>query len=104
MVLVYVVRHGTTDYNLQGLWQGELDTELAQQGIEEAEAQACDFLEQQSLSFDACYCSSLKRAHRTAEILAAPHPGCAVTPTSALREPCLGEFQGLHKEVIHGPK
>jgi len=35
MATVYFVRHGTTDYNLKGIWQGEINTPLATQGIKE---------------------------------------------------------------------
>jgi len=99
---VYIVRHGTTNYNLDGRWQGEINTELAPQGIEEAKAAATSFIDS-GISFDAAYCSNLNRAHHTAKILSEPH-GLVPTPCSALREPCLGEFEGLHKSVIHGEK
>ena len=99
---VYFVRHGTTGYNLEGRWQGEINTELAPQGIEEATAAARAFTDQ-GVSFDAAYCSDLNRAHHTAKILSQPHD-LVPTPCRALREPCLGEFEGLHKTVIHGEK
>jgi broad specificity phosphatase PhoE len=97
MVTVYMVRHGTTEYNLALRWQGEIDTELAPLGVEEAEREAAALADR--VSFDAAYTSDLRRARRTCEILCAPH---ALTPVDApaLREPSLGPLEGMHIDDI----
>ncbi|HEY3535279.1 MAG TPA: histidine phosphatase family protein, partial [Pedococcus sp.] len=37
---VVVLRHGQTDHNAQGIWQGQLDSDLSQLGREQARAAA----------------------------------------------------------------
>ena len=63
---LYIVRHGKTDWNVQGLLQGSADIEINEEGIEQAKelAQMID-LEK----IDVCICSPLKRTKKTAEIL-----------------------------------
>lgn len=99
---VFFLRHGTTPWNQEGKWQGEIDIELAPEGIKEAEAQSKAFVDS-GIHFDAVFSSDLKRAFRTAEIVSAPH-GVVPVPQQALRECSLGEFEGMHKQDIHGPK
>ena len=70
-VNVYLCRHGTTEWNKLGKWQGEIDTPLAAEGIAQAEAQAAAFVES-GIRFGSCVCSDLKRASFTAEILCVP--------------------------------
>jgi broad specificity phosphatase PhoE len=99
---IYLVRHGTTHWNLEGKWQGETDTELAPQGVAEAEAEGATFSDL-GVTFDAAYCSDLKRAHHTAELLcsaACGTPGMTPVPARALRECSLGAFEGMHKGDI----
>lgn len=65
---IYLMRHGETDYNKQGLIQGTLDVPLNEYGFELARATREGF-DKECLSFDICYCSPLIRARQTAEIL-----------------------------------
>jgi len=99
LTTVYILRHGTTPWNQEGKWQGETDIELAPEGIVEAEKQSAAFTSA-GVKFDAVWASNLKRAHRTAEIVSAPH-GVVPVPSAALRECSLGEFEGMHKSDIH---
>ena len=63
---LYVVRHGKTDWNVKGLLQGSIDTELNEDGI----LQAKELAKNIDLSkIDICVCSPLKRAKQTANIL-----------------------------------
>jgi len=62
------LRHGVTDWNTQGLFQGRTDIPLNDEGI----AQACAAADRlRKLSFDHVVASPLARALRTAEIIAA---------------------------------
>lgn len=65
---IYLMRHGETDYNKQGLIQGKLDIPLNENGIRLAELTR-DGFRREGLQFDICYCSPLVRARQTADIL-----------------------------------
>ena len=56
---VYIVRHGETDANREGIIQGQLDTALNDAGIGQARL-AADALE--DVPFGAAYSSDLQRA------------------------------------------
>jgi len=66
MTTLYIVRHGKTNWNNQGLIQGMTDIELNQEGIKAAEelAKIINLDE-----IDICMSSPLKRAKKTAEII-----------------------------------
>lgn len=64
--MIYVVRHGQTDWNLQGRCQGRQDIELNQTG----RAQAAALAEQLAdVKFDVCFASPLKRTLETAQTI-----------------------------------
>ncbi len=58
---VYIIRHGETDANRQGIVQGQLDTPLNDAGVEQARLTA-DALE--DTPFEVAYSSDLQRARR----------------------------------------
>lgn len=64
--MIYLVRHGQTDWNLEGRNQGQTDIELNQTGIQQAEEILRKLLD---VKFDICYTSPLKRALKTCEII-----------------------------------
>jgi alpha-ribazole phosphatase len=91
-----LVRHGQTDWNLEGRYQGQSDVPLNGQGRAQAQS-AAGLLQGQA--FAAIYSSDLKRASETAEIIGtalrlpvrlAPH----------LREIHQGEWEGQHVDAI----
>ncbi|RPD66483.1 phosphoglycerate mutase-like protein [Lentinus tigrinus ALCF2SS1-7] len=88
---VYIVRHGETDFNRQGIVQGQIDTPLNDAGVEQAQLAA---LALQDTPFDVAYSSDLQRARRTAEIILEMHPGVKLETTPALRERYMGDWQG----------
>ncbi len=63
---IYVMRHGQTDWNVEGKAQGRTDIELNNTGIEQAR-QAKEQIEKYKI--DLIICSPLKRARKTAEIV-----------------------------------
>lgn len=69
MLTVAFVRHGLTDWNLEGRMQGHADIPLNAIGRQQAEALAVRLQEE---SWDAVYSSPLSRARQTAEIIARP--------------------------------
>ncbi len=91
MSIVYLIRHGQTDYNQEGRWQGQMPIALNALGREQARRVA------NRLSCEpivAVYPSDLPRAAETAEILAAGL-GVPLSLDRRLREVCVGEWEGL---------
>lgn len=90
MTSLWLVRHGQTDWNLEGRYQGHADIPLNEAGLEQARRLAEKLAGE---SFDAIYCSDLLRARRTAEFVA-ERLGMIVRPMCLLREINQGEWQG----------
>jgi len=86
------IRHGETDWNREGRWQGQADVPLNAVGL----AQAARLAEElyNTAHLDAIYASDLKRAYQTAEALAAVY-GLPIHLDPRLREIHQGEWQGL---------
>ena len=88
---ICVIRHGETDWNVQGRIQGHLDIPLNATGQAQALAMASGAGQDR---FAAIYSSDLGRAMETAQALS-KRTGLAVHPLSQLRERHFGIFQGL---------
>jgi broad specificity phosphatase PhoE len=95
MTTLLLVRHGETDWNREGRWQGGSDTQLNDVGREQANALAATL----DGTVDAVYSSDLARARETAEILAAKH-GLQVNLDKRLRERGFGVWEGLTNDDI----
>jgi 2,3-bisphosphoglycerate-dependent phosphoglycerate mutase len=93
---VFLIRHGQTDWNMTGRWQGQEPVPLNAQGFEQARALA-SYLRQRPIQ--AIYSSDLSRAFQTA---AAIGEAVGVMPQADTRwrELHLGIFQGLTKDEI----
>ena len=91
MTTLLLARHGETEWNREGRWQGWADPPLNETGREQARALREQLRE---TPFDAVYSSDLRRAHETAEIVAAPH-GVPVIADEGLREIDVGSWSGL---------
>lgn len=85
-----LVRHGETEWNVQGRWQGHSDSELTERGVRQAKNLAEALAEEEMA---AVYCSDLRRAQRTAEIVATAH-GLAPVADHRLREVDTGDWTG----------
>ena len=88
--IFWLVRHGQTDWNLEGRYQGQADTPLNTTGIEEAERAARQL---ENRPFQEVYTSDLQRAKLTAETIARAR-NVPVHIDSRLREISLGEWEG----------
>jgi broad specificity phosphatase PhoE len=88
---LYLIRHGETDWNVQGRCQGFSDSPLNDTGRRQAEAIARCL---SNVNFEAIYSSTLKRAYETAHIIARYH-GVSVSARDDLRELNQGDFEGL---------
>jgi len=89
-----LVRHTTTDWNLQKRCQGRIDIELNEQGIKQAEEVAKQLL---NLGITKIASSDLKRAKQTAEIIN-KELNLELILEPGLRECDFGEIGGMTKE------
>ena len=91
-----LIRHGQTEWNLEGRYTGQSDVPLNQTGRAQADILAQQLHDQ---SFAAVYSSDLKRAKETADIIATSvHLPVTVEPR--LREINQGEWEGQLADVI----
>lgn len=86
----YIVRHGQTEWNLNGLIQGHADSPLTLLGEEQARNVAKEL---QHVKFDIIFSSDLLRAKRTAEIINLERK-LAVQTSKQLREKMYGKYEG----------
>ncbi|MFM8259242.1 MAG: 2-carboxy-D-arabinitol-1-phosphatase [Vulcanococcus sp.] len=92
-----LVRHGETDWNRQGRFQGQIDIPLNSNGRAQAAA-AGAYLRRCSL--DRAYTSSMSRPRQTAEGILQHHPGVPLTSVPHLVEIGHGEWEGRLEEEI----
>ena len=91
---IYLIRHGETEWNAQGRFQGRLDSVLTNTGVKQAEASGSR-LAGLELSFDAFITSPLGRTRQTAAIIAGLARLPAVQCDDRLAEVSLGSWDGL---------
>jgi probable phosphoglycerate mutase len=94
----FVIRHGETDWNLDGRWQGHADVPLNEVGRAQADRLA-DRLRDGGPRFDAIYSSDLQRAWETARRLGAA-VGREPIPLAELREIDVGAWSGLNSAEV----
>lgn len=90
-----MLRHGQSEWNALGRWQGQADIELTDLGYEQAR-RAADKLGQ----FAAVASSDLRRARITATIIAESLGMGLMDPDPRFRETHVGEWQGLTHDQI----
>ncbi|MFV0343017.1 MAG: histidine phosphatase family protein [Anaerocolumna sp.] len=93
--IVYLIRHGETEWNKLGKFQGSTDISLSEEGIKQAHL-AADVLKGK---FDHIYASPLSRAKHTAEIIG---EASAIVPQIEphIKEINFGLWEGLTFEEI----
>ena len=94
MPLLYLVRHGETDWNREKRWQGHFDRPLSPEGRAQAAAAARRLVGER---ISRIHSSDLTRAWQTAEIVG---EACGVEPQAdrRLREVDVGNWAGLTQE------
>ena len=92
----YLVRHGQTQWNLQGRIQGHTDVPLAELGRRNVQAQAKSLA---GLTFAAVYASDFSRTVETAQILV-NDADVSVQTNPNLREFSYGQWEGLTLEEV----
>ncbi len=89
---LYIIRHGKTDWNEQCRLQGWTDIPLNETGKAQAREAADEY---RNVSFDICFCSPLKRARETMEILLAGR-NIPVFFDDRLKEMNFGAYEGVY--------
>jgi broad specificity phosphatase PhoE len=87
MIEIWLVRHGESDANVEGVWQGQSDAALSPRGEEQAQLLGARL---SGHSFDLVVASDLRRTTATAALA-----GLAAEPAPAFRELDLGRWEGL---------
>ncbi len=90
MAKLLLVRHGETEWNKEGLFQGQSNIDLNEKGVKQAEMLR-EYLNREKI--DTIYCSDLKRAITTAQIIAMGR-NLNLVPCSELREMNFGSLEG----------
>lgn len=90
---IYFIRHGETDWNAEGRWQGHADVPLNDIGRRQAQLMA-QRIQRDGVQFDAIYSSDLARAFQTAWELGA-QVRVPVQLLPPLREIDIGAWSGL---------
>ena len=91
-----ILRHGESEANRRGIWQGQYDSPLTLDGVRQAEAAAM-VLALSSPTF--VVASDLTRAAATGDIVGAA-ADCPVGYDERLREISVGEWTGMSGEVV----
>lgn len=89
--MLYIMRHGKTDWNVQKKLQGRTDIPLNAEGRAMAEKA---FAECEKIKFDVCFCSPLKRAAETAGIVL-KNRNVPIIIDARLTEMSFGKYEGL---------
>jgi probable phosphoglycerate mutase len=90
--LIYLLRHGEVALADPRRFLGHLDVPLSARGEAQCAAQAARL---RGAALSAVFTSDLSRAHRSGEIIGAPH-GLVPKALSALREMDMGRWDGLN--------
>ncbi len=91
MTEIILIRHGETAWNVDEIFRGRIDVELNETGTKQAELLA-EYLSK--VRIEAIYSSPLKRALKTAEIIAGYHK-LDVDIASSLRADIIVDFPSL---------
>ena len=92
---VFLFRHGETDWNIQGRFQGATDIPLNACGVQQAESLRTFFAQ---VPQDLLLTSDLGRARQTARIALGPQIPTLILP--GIRETNLGQAEGMTRDEV----
>lgn len=95
--MLYLIRHGKTDWNALYKLQGDTDIPLNDEGRKQAREAAIEY---KDVHFDIAFCSPLSRAQETAKLLLEGRDIPIVTD-ERLREIGFGSFEGTERVYEH---
>ncbi|WWC67496.1 uncharacterized protein I206_101404 [Kwoniella pini CBS 10737] len=93
-MLLYFVRHGQTEDNVQGIIQGHKDSPLNAHGRKESERLSQRL---KDLKITEAWSSPLSRARETAEIVLSRHPNVELKFHDGIKERFLGSMEGRRR-------
>lgn len=93
---IYSTRHGQTDYNKNDIILGTTDIELNETGLAQAAELAEKIRGSENIKIHIIISSPMKRARRTAEIIAEAN-GLQIVTDHRLREWDYGKYEGMHR-------
>ena len=94
---IFLIRHGETNWNKEGRFQGQIDVPLNNNGKEQA-SKASDFLH--DIKFNKAFSSSMQRPYETAEIILKNLPDLKITKVDKLVEISHGLWEGKLEHEI----
>ena len=94
--MIYIIRHGQTDWNIEHRTQGQTDIALNINGINEAELITQKIA---NLKIDNIISSDLKRAYMTAQIIN-KNFNKNIETDKRIREFCFGTLEGITRDKI----
>lgn len=100
---LYLIRHGETDANVAGVWQGSTDSSLNARGQAQAQALA-QRIARERLPIRVIYSSPLQRAHQTARAIAQALGDVPIVLDPGLAEYHLGDWEGLSYQELRDEK
>jgi phosphoserine phosphatase len=92
-----LIRHGETDWNRAGKFQGQIDIPLNDNGRNQASL-AAEFLK--TVPIDFAFTSTMQRPKETAQIVLKEHPGVTLLEDADLREIGHGLWEGKFESEI----
>lgn len=101
MKQLHLIRHAESTFNAERRWAGWADPDLSENGIARVRSAQAPW---RRLVFDAIGSSPLKRARRTAELIADESSARLLDPIEELAERDLGDWSGLTSmeiEALH---
>ena len=96
MIKFLFIRHGQTEWNISGKFQGTLNSPLTEIGINQAKKLHLKLVEKNT-DFSSVYSSPLGRAYQTAKIIS--NDQSSILPLPEFQEISLGDMEGFsHKK------
>ncbi|KAH3902809.1 related to Broad-specificity phosphatase YOR283W [Saccharomycodes ludwigii] len=99
---IFIIRHGQTNHNVKKILQGHLDTDLNEEGLEQAFKVGKYLHDNKRIKFEKFYSSDLKRCQQTLKQILKSYEGTdtnlqgTVVFSDQLRERSMGVIQGMH--------
>ena len=94
---IFLVRHGETNWNKEGRFQGQIDIPLNDNGKDQA---LKTFKYLREINFNKAFSSSMNRPYETAQIILKKHQNLKITKINALVEIGHGLWEGKLEEEI----